>query len=280
MVGGGGAQPHFVVGAGQSGEGRSGRCPETHQGGFAPLDPPPKAAAFGIHSFGCGEGGALRDWPGLPGSCRRLPADPGGPGQSRNAPPSPQPTNGFQGPLPLAGVQRAAPSGGVQGQSPWPSFGPPTCGGGSPGGMDAAPRGGRDSGAVGRAADEGERDGTRTVVSAEAQRPGVDADHVAGVAGDDCELPGCGRAEPGAGVAPGRSLTPVAGVGARRRAGGRPRTGRQGAHAAARAGVWRATKARAACSSGPVTISGAQAKASHMRAEKSGYRRVGPGRLA
>src|SRR5208337_5542316 len=33
-------------------EARSGRCPETRQGGVAPLDPPPKAAAFGIHSFG------------------------------------------------------------------------------------------------------------------------------------------------------------------------------------------------------------------------------------
>src|SRR5277367_2917567 len=37
--------------------GRSGRCPETRQGGVAPLDPPPKAAAFGIHPFGGCEGG-------------------------------------------------------------------------------------------------------------------------------------------------------------------------------------------------------------------------------
>jgi hypothetical protein len=48
--------------------------------------------------------------------------DPGNPGRSRNAPPSPQPRSGFQGPLPLAGVQRAGPSGGVQGQRPWPPF--------------------------------------------------------------------------------------------------------------------------------------------------------------
>jgi hypothetical protein len=42
----------------------------------------------------------------------------------------------------------------------------------------------------------------------------------------------------------------------------------------------RPTTARAAANSGPVTISGAQPKASHMRAGKSGYSLTGPGRLA
>jgi hypothetical protein len=99
------------------------RCrPETRQGALPP-GPPPKAAAFGIHSFCWGEGGALRGPARAAGNTPAfagvIPAAQAGP---RNAPPSPQQTDGFQGPLPLAGIQGAAPLGGVQGQRPWPCF--------------------------------------------------------------------------------------------------------------------------------------------------------------
>ncbi len=59
--------------AGQSGEARSGRCPETRQGALPP-GPLPKAGPLESIHFGCGEGWALRDWPGRSGSHRQPPA--------------------------------------------------------------------------------------------------------------------------------------------------------------------------------------------------------------
>jgi hypothetical protein len=102
---------------GQSVEARSGRCPETRHGALPP-GPPPKAAAFGIHSFGCGEGGALRDWPGLPdqaGGCRRDPAaraNPAMPLPHRNQREGSKgrcPWRGSKGQRPLVGSRGKAP---------------------------------------------------------------------------------------------------------------------------------------------------------------------------
>jgi hypothetical protein len=110
-----------------TGEGRSGRCPEARQGGFAPLDPPPKAEPLeSIHLVAEREGHcetawvawltpaiagmsqatqAVSQWPSLSATKERVPRAP-----------------------PLAGIQGAAPLGGVQGQRPWPSLVRPTAG--------------------------------------------------------------------------------------------------------------------------------------------------------
>src|SRR5277367_2917566 len=101
--------------------GRSGRCPETRQGGVAPLDPPPKAAAFGIHPFGGCEGGV---WGWAQRSGAVLFAEQRRKALRRSAAPSPTPhphtrqTDGSQRPLPLVGGPGGQrPLGGFQGSA-------------------------------------------------------------------------------------------------------------------------------------------------------------------
>src|SRR5208282_6228155 len=93
----------------------------THMG-RCPPGPPTKGGAFGIHSFGLGEGGGCA---GLAWAATITSAIADVIAQPRPTPRTPRPRPnqraGSKG-SPLAGVQRAAPSGGVQGQSPWPCF--------------------------------------------------------------------------------------------------------------------------------------------------------------
>ena len=110
------ARPSRSTAASPTPEERSkvGALPGPHQGGFAPLAPPPEAAASGFH-----------DWEWVRGRGRvgeakgRRPARRTAPLRLAQTPPSPHPlpVKGSKG-SPLVGVQGAKPPGGVRGEAP------------------------------------------------------------------------------------------------------------------------------------------------------------------
>ena len=86
---------------------RSGLRPEPRQGGVAPLDPPPEAAASGLHDWECGEGeGAGGRGTGVRPACRT------NTGASPTRP-LPLPT------LPVKGSKGSALGGVPRGSAPW-----------------------------------------------------------------------------------------------------------------------------------------------------------------
>ena len=90
--------------------------------GLCPLDPHQRRRPLESIHFGCGEGGAVRDWPGPPGSSRRLPALSRPPRPIPHCPSLTATKEWVPRAPPLVGIQGAEPLGGVQGQSPWPCF--------------------------------------------------------------------------------------------------------------------------------------------------------------